>query len=139
MVTKYIVNRQPAQCDIVKKGFATPSSCPNNPANFTTEVQRGLEAYGVKNGTVWSSVTPEGIIQSEINAGRPMLIRYGYYPNLNGTGHMVVIKGHNLVGSEYRVTWNNPGTGTVVSGTYSYLVNNSTWKWTHSRTGLAKK
>jgi hypothetical protein len=100
-----------------------------------------LEAYGVKNGSVQSSAATAAKTRSELEAGRPVMVRYGYKSDQKKTGHVVTVKGY-AYNSKTKVndySWQDPYTGTTKTGTYSYLLDNSTWAWTHTRTGLVKK
>jgi hypothetical protein len=90
MVIRYKTSNDPSQCSVVKKGFNT-SDCANSPGSIYGDVERALNAYGVKPGTAYASIPTEAKVREYIDAGKPILVRYGYKSSLFLVdGHMVV-------------------------------------------------
>lgn len=141
MMIAYVAKQYPAQCDVVKKGL-NKSKCDDLTGVFYGDIDRALSAYGVNPGTAYNSVPTEAKLRENLNASKPVMIRYGYKSTLlKKVGHVVVIKGYewNASAGAYRYSWQDPGSGTTVTGTFGYLKNNSTWAWTHSRFNMTKK
>lgn len=139
MVITYTSGVKPSQCNIVKKGKRS-SKCVNSPGSFTSDVQRALDAYKVRTGTVLAYAGSERTVRGELGQSRPVMVRYGYKPRKT-TGHMVVLKGYewNAQSRNYRYSWQDPATGTTRAGTHAYLTDNSIWSWTHTRIGITKR
>ena len=140
MIINYLTGSKPSQCSVVKKGKAS-TSCPNEPGSFGRDIQRALDAYGITDGWRVGGPTAESVARTLIDQKRPIMVRYGYHSSGKRTGHVVVLRGYtwNPGGKYYTYSWNDPASGTIKSGRYTYLVNNSTWQWTHSRTGMGRQ
>ncbi|MES1181516.1 MAG: T9SS type A sorting domain-containing protein [Flavobacterium sp.] len=70
---------------------------------------------------------PFATINTEISAGRPFIIRWGWY---SGGGHFIVGKGFDASNNVYYMNpW--PGEGAKIAN-YNWMVNDSVHQWTHT-------
>ena len=91
-----------------------------------------LEHWGVASAALSSSVSAATVV-SEIDAGRPMIMRFGWKTNgnLDGSGHFLDIYGHEEDGT-YLDYWNPlPGWGST-RALYTWVVDASDHRWTHT-------
>jgi hypothetical protein len=91
-----------------------------------------LSHWGVTSSLVMSSVAAAEVV-GEIDAGRPMIMRFGWKSNgtLDGTGHFLDIYGYEE-DATYLDYWNPmPGWGSTRS-LYTWVVDASDHSWTHT-------
>lgn len=129
-----------AQCTIAdwarqQASWGNDNCCSNpggticNQANYlygwNGSIEDILQNWSV-NSTGRNYALPQATVSSEIGAGRPFVIRWGWNPQ---GGHFVVgrgIEGNNV---HYMDPW--PGNGYTIA-TYNWVVSGSNHTWTHS-------
>ncbi len=119
----------------LSKNLGSTGDCPNNQANLA-EVQRGFSRLGFRNaGTYVHDHLTYSAIQGQLNANRPVETRIGWK---SGGGHMHVLYGFDS--SKSWVYWGDPWPSSYRYNwaTYSYYVNNSSFAWTHTLTGIQR-
>ena len=85
-----------------------------------------LNHFGAISTASNNTYLSQSTVQTEIDAGRPFVIRWGWY---SGGGHFLVGRGIETNTIHYMDPW--PGEG-YLSATYSWVVDDGTHKWTHS-------
>lgn len=101
-------------------------ACNQSNSMFGTSGLQGILAHwGVNSAAVYSHLAQSTVV-SEINAGRPFVLRYGW---TGGGGHFLV--GRGIQGNNVYIMDPWPGNGYTIS-TYSSTVSSSSHNWTHS-------
>ncbi len=134
----YYYGQTPTQCAIANWAWSRSDCCgnltfdwnhacnqPNDMYGASGSLQDILAHWGVNSNARAYALT-EGTVTSEINAGRPFVIRWGW---TSGGGHFV--DGRGITGStvSYMDPW--PGNG-YETASYSWVVNDGSHTWTHS-------
>lgn len=121
----------PSQCQLVRWGKDS-STCPNVTGTFGANISRALLMADVLDvGTVTSGTRTFSAVRNEIDAGRLVMIRWGW---TSGGGHMLVLRGYNTSGS--MINYVNPLESTYQVKSHAALSSGSNYTWTHSRTGM---
>jgi len=128
----------PTQCQIANWAWGRGDCCgntdfywnhacnqPNSMFGAAGSLQDILSHWGV-NSTARYYALSQVTVTSEINAGRPFVIRWGWS---SGGGHFVDGRGINGSTVYYMDPW--PGNG-YESATYAWVVNDGSHTWTHS-------
>ena len=132
MTARYLGGSSASQCQYVKWGLNS-GSCPNVTGDFGTTTSAALIGAGIYSpGSVsWSAIS-YGSLQSQINSNKPVIIRWGWS---SGGGHALVIKGYNTAGT--KVTYIDPGNGSIHTQPYSWMKSGGGYTWTHTRYNIA--
>ncbi|MEU6214514.1 papain-like cysteine protease family protein [Streptomyces sp. NPDC047023] len=108
-------------------------SCNNQPATLE-DMANGLAGAGLKNsGQSQYRALSFSESEAEIAAGRPFAVRFGWR---SGGGHMNVIYGYDKSSNMVAVGDPWQSTQTYTWWNYSNYVNNNSFQWTHSRSGI---
>jgi hypothetical protein len=125
-----------AQCTMANWSWSRSDCCGNTDFNwdhacnqpnnmFGTGLQGILTHWGVNSNACYYALT-ESTVRSEIDAGRPFVMRFGW---TSGGGHFLVGRGIMVHNVYYMDPW--PGNGYTIS-TYSWVYSSSNHTWTHS-------
>jgi hypothetical protein len=135
-IIKYHTGIKYSQCQLYKWGKGV-SSCSGNKAGTLSEIMQTFKKAGLKNeGYRSSSSAAYSTIKSELNNSRPMLARIGWKSTNKKTGHLVPIRGYDESGSKVNWIYIRQSNSEYRKTSYSYLKDNSSWKWTHSIYGM---
>lgn len=124
-----------SQCAIANYAWSLTSCCtqPSDPATCNKvnamwgtngSLQGILTHYGVSSTQVASSLS-ESVIRTDVNSGKPFVIRWGW---TGGGGHFIVGYGIDYCSN---LTYMDPLSG-FNTDTYSSVVSNSEHTWTHT-------
>jgi hypothetical protein len=99
--------------------------------NATGSIQDILQHFGAINSTGQGSVLSSAAIVTEMNAGRPFVIRWAWTPIPNGGAHFLTPRG--FIGSDNngRMYINDPWDGDRVMS-YGAVVSAPDHQWTHT-------
>ncbi len=117
------------------KNRSTSYQCPNDQADLA-QVRNGFSKLGFASpGTYVYNTISYPAVQAQLTAAQPVETRILWK---SGGGHMHVLYGFDTAKSwvywgdpwpdNYRYNW----------GTYAYYVNNSSFAWTHTLTGIRR-
>ncbi|HVK24889.1 MAG TPA: papain-like cysteine protease family protein [Actinokineospora sp.] len=116
------------------KNRNTSYACPNDQADLA-QVRNGFSKLGFPSpGSYIYNYLTYSAIQTQLNAERPIETRIGWK---SGGGHMHVLYGYDSAKSW--VYWGDPWPDNYRYNwaTYNYYVNNSSFAWTHTLTGIS--
>jgi len=136
MIAIKIKGSTKTQCAIVK-GVKGTTSCADVGAT-DAQVRSALTFNGLSYTTNYSGIPSASTIKGQIDANKPLLYDYAY--KSGSVKHAVVIKGYVYDSSSptgSTIYWNDPGTGTTKSGSWSYLADNSSWKASFTVYGIS--
>lgn len=123
----------PTQCNVYKlaKGGST---CPDGVGSLA-DVRTALYGSGFYyGGNYLGSQVTYAAIQSDINLGKPIPLRWGWNSTGGSTGHMVIIYAFNTVNSQ--VFFHDPALGGYQVNSYSWLQSGGGHTWTHTLVGI---
>ncbi|MFI6848386.1 C39 family peptidase [Kitasatospora sp. NBC_00085] len=107
--------------------------CNDKPATLE-DMANGLSRIGFRNtGYGLSRNATFSEVSNEIAGGRPLAVRIGWR---SGGGHMNVIYGYDSTSNMIAVGDPWPSTQTYTWWNFDTYVNNNSFQWTHSRTGI---
>ncbi|SDJ33807.1 Papain-like cysteine protease AvrRpt2 [Actinokineospora alba] len=110
-------------------------ACPNDQADLA-QVRNGFSKLGfTRPGTYLSNYLTYSAVRTQLDYGQPIETRILWK---SGGGHMHVLYGYDAAKSW--VYWGDPWPDNYRYNwaTYNYYVNNSTFGWTHTLTGIAR-
>ncbi|MFJ9950796.1 papain-like cysteine protease family protein [Kitasatospora sp. NPDC091207] len=115
---------------------AQPSyGCNNQPATLD-DMARGWSSLGMtRPGSGLNSAATFNQVYTDVKAARPVAARIGW---TSGGGHMNVVYGFDTSNNTIGVADPWPDTATYTWWNYNDYVNNSSFKWTHSRIGISR-
>ncbi|WP_436493764.1 papain-like cysteine protease family protein [Actinokineospora sp. HUAS TT18] len=116
------------------KNRSTAYACPNDQADLA-QVRNAFYKLGFPSpGSYIYNYLTYSAIQTQLNAERPIETRIGWK---SGGGHMHVLYGYDSAKSW--VYWGDPWPSSYRYNwaTYNYYVNNSSFAWTHTLTGIS--
>lgn len=147
-VLKVIQGKTTAQCDIVNYEYDRTDACGNTTFDWNSPANQPIpnlygdtpsvehifaKYYGTTTGQ--NSACTYAVINSEIDAGRPVIMRWGWN---SGGGHLLVVYGYDSSNNTQQVNYMDPwpGEGTFLV-TYAWVKSGnknggSTHTWTHS-------
>ncbi|MEU7481974.1 papain-like cysteine protease family protein [Lentzea sp. NPDC042327] len=109
--------------------------CNNQPATLD-DMARGWQSLGMAHpGSGLGSAASFNQIYTDVKASRPIGARIGW---TSGGGHMNVVYGFDTSNNTIAVADPWPDTATYTWWNYNDYVNNSSFKWTHSRIGISR-
>ncbi|WP_026422413.1 papain-like cysteine protease family protein [Actinokineospora inagensis] len=117
------------------KNRSTSSQCPNDQADLS-QVQNAFYRLGFSYpGSYVYNTISYASIKSQLDANQPVETRIGWK---SGGGHMHVLYGYDSTKSW--VYWGDPWPDNYRYNwaTYTYYVNNSSFAWTHTLTGIKR-
>ncbi|SES12461.1 papain-like cysteine protease family protein [Actinokineospora terrae] len=117
------------------KNRSTGTQCPNDQADLA-QVRNGFSRLGFSSpGSYVYNTISYSAVQSQLNAAQPIETRILWK---SGGGHMHVLYGFDSAKSW--VYWGDPWPDNYRYNwaTYSYYVNNSSFSWTHTLTGIRR-
>ncbi|MED7949101.1 papain-like cysteine protease family protein [Streptomyces sp. BE20] len=121
-------------CDRASQYSGGPS-CNNQPATLG-DMANAWSSLGLsKTGTGISSAASFAQVTTDVKAARPIGARIGW---TSGGGHMNIVYGFDTSNNTIAVADPWPDTATYTWWNYGDYVNNSSFKWTHSRTGISR-
>ncbi|MEV0676031.1 papain-like cysteine protease family protein [Actinosynnema sp. NPDC050436] len=109
--------------------------CNNQPATLD-DMAKAWRSLGMGNpGTGLNSAATFNQVYTDVKAARPLGARIGW---TSGGGHMNVVYGFDTSNNTIGVADPWPDTTTYTWWNYNDYVNNSSFKWTHSRIGISR-
>ncbi|MCG8927625.1 papain-like cysteine protease family protein [Lentzea sp. CC55] len=109
--------------------------CNNQPATLD-DMARGWNSLGMAHpGSGLNSAASFNQVYTDVKAARPVGARIGW---TSGGGHMNVVYGFDTSKNTIAVADPWPDTATYTWWNYNDYVNNSSFKWTHSRIGISR-
>ncbi|MFI1385828.1 papain-like cysteine protease family protein [Embleya sp. NPDC020886] len=125
------------QADFCTRAAAKNSglSCDNQPATLQ-DMANAWSGLGMKQtGTGLSRAATFNEVSTDVKAARPIGARIGWR---SGGGHMNVVYGYDTSNNTIGVGDPWKDTQTYTWWNYNDYVNNSSFVWTHSRTGISQ-
>ena len=144
VATLKLYGQSPSQCSVANYARSINYACGNTTFNWNSPANQPAGIYG-GSGTIQSILLHWGLAStgrasalswsstvSQINANRPFVMRFGW---TNGGGHFLVPYGYDDRSGTQRIGYMNPwpGEGNTWS-TFSWTVNASDHRWTHTLT-----
>lgn len=121
-------------CDRSSRYSGGPS-CNNQPATLQ-DMANAWSSLGLsKTGTGLNSAASFAQVSTDVKAARPIGARIGW---ASGGGHMNIVYGYDTSNNTIAVGDPWPDTPTYTWWNYNDYVNNSSFKWTHSRVGISR-
>lgn len=109
-------------------------SCDNQPATLGDMASAWGDLGMPHTGTGLSRAASFAEVRTDVDAARPLGARIGWK---SGGGHMNVVYGYDTSNNTIGVGDPWPDTATYTWWNYNDYVNNSSFSWTHSRTGIS--
>ncbi|MFI1889005.1 papain-like cysteine protease family protein [Streptomyces jumonjinensis] len=109
-------------------------SCNNQPARLEDMANAWWDLGMSRPGTGLNSAASFNQVSTDVKAYRPIGARIGW---TSGGGHMNVVYGYDTSNNTIAVADPWPNTATYTWWNYNDYVNNSSFKWTHSRIGIS--
>ncbi|MEV0193870.1 papain-like cysteine protease family protein [Kitasatospora purpeofusca] len=125
------------QADFCKRAssYAGGPSCDNQPARLEDMANAWYDLGMANPGTGLVRAASFAEVTSDVKAARPIGARIGWK---SGGGHMNVVYGFDTSNNTIAVGDPWPDTTTYTWWNYNDYVNNSSFRWTHSRTGISR-
>lgn len=150
-VSVFLGGSDATQCQYVRWGKGS-SECHNVPGDFYADVERALLGGGISNpGIATASTLSYGMIQRQINAGKPIMMRWAWESSGkssessgNNIGHILVINGYDASLPAYpMLTYMDPTWDYYRISLYDWVKHSDDatgqdHTWTHTRYNIGK-